>query len=118
MRWAIGALVAAGHPVDRIFDWTWEEIVISAESVTGYHAKILDTALRAVGGALGADVGEVKHGSRRSMKSEAQKANEQVTDLMALASMGIPIEVNGRPVAAHEIPGLVGTGGENTPLDG
>jgi len=104
MRAAVGALVASGFSLDQIFSWPWDQISMSAEAVTAYHAKLLDTGLRAVAGAFGVEATGVKHGaSKASAKTDEERANQQVSELRAFAALGIPINVGGKRVSPGEL---------------
>lgn len=50
MRIALGAVIAAGHPLEVLDRWSWDQVSLAAEAVTAYHAHLLQTVFGAFTG--------------------------------------------------------------------
>lgn len=41
MQIALGAILAAGHPLEVLDRWSWDEVELVASAITAYHAHII-----------------------------------------------------------------------------
>jgi hypothetical protein len=43
MEIALGAILAAGHPLEVLDRWSWDEVELAASAITSYHAHVLSS---------------------------------------------------------------------------
>lgn len=41
MQIALGAILAAGHPLEVLDRWSWDEVELVASAITAYHAHVI-----------------------------------------------------------------------------
>lgn len=46
MEVALGAILAAGHPLEVLDRWSWDQVELAASAITSYHAHVLSSVFQ------------------------------------------------------------------------
>jgi hypothetical protein len=89
VRIAVGAVLAAGHPLEVLDRWSWDQLSLATEAITAYHAHLLTTVFSAITGSTpdkpkATPTSKAKHVDRSDLDA-VKRAQARDAKIMAFA---------------------------------